>query len=211
LLTLLVFCRGLAASPADDYLAALKASLGGLKTLQADFIQERRLAVFEDTLTSQGRLVFASPDRLRWELERPYHSVLLLNGSGVAKWDIEDGVPRRAKLGGKEALQAALGQILSMLRGDFASLKAGFDIQLAKGRSDGPDLLTLKPKGQALGRYLSGLEFSIDPARQRVVRLRLLEPGGDSTEVRFSHELENAALDPQLFDLDHPLLKSARP
>ncbi len=211
LLTLLLACRALPAATVDDYLAGLKASLGGLKTLQADFIQERSLAVFEDTLESRGRLAFASPDRLRWELEQPYHSVLLLNGAGVAKWDIEAGRVRRVQLGGKEALQAALGQILAMLRGDFASLKAGFDIRLAQGRAGALDQLALKPKGPALARYLSELRFSIDPQRHRVTQLELLEPGGDATRVRFIHPLEDQPLDARLFDLDRPLLEGTAP
>jgi len=206
LLTLLFACRLLAAGPVDDYLAAMKSSLGGLKTLQADFTQERSLAVFNDALRSQGRLCFASPDRLRWELRKPYHSVLLLNGSGVAKWDIDKGRAKRAKLGGREALQAALGQILAMLRGDFASIKTGFSIQLARGKAGSPDLLSLKPKGQALARYLSELKFVIEPQRHRVIELALLEPGGDATLVRFSHQVEDQPLDAQVFDLDHPLL-----
>ena len=215
LLMLLALCSGLrlaaAADPVDAYLAGMKASLGQLKTLQAGFSQERHLAVFEDTLKSQGQLAFSTPDKLRWELQQPYHSVLLLNGSGVAKWDVEAGQARRAKLGGKEALQAALGQILAMLRGDFNSLKTGFDIKLSLGKAGGLDKLALKPKGQALAKYLSGLEFSIDPKRKRVVRLKLLEPGGDDTDVRFSHEKEDAALDAKLFDLDHPLLEGVKP
>jgi outer membrane lipoprotein carrier protein len=184
----------------------MKASLGGLKTLQADFIQERSLAVFDEALQSQGRLCFASPDRLRWELRKPYHSVLLLNGSGVAKWDIDQGRAKRAKLGGREALQAALGQILAMLRGDFGSIKSGFSMQLALGKNGGPDLLSLKPKGQALGRYLSELKFTIEPQRHRVLELALLEPGGDATVVRFSHQVEDQPLDASVFDLDHPQL-----
>ena len=42
-----------------------------IRTVQADFTQEKHLQILAQPLVSRGRLIFAAPDRLRWEYEAP--------------------------------------------------------------------------------------------------------------------------------------------
>jgi outer membrane lipoprotein-sorting protein len=69
----------LSASAQDGILDRLKAA-NAFETLQASFIQTRRSSMLTKDLKSEGRLVLASPDRIRWEVERPYPSVFVSTG-----------------------------------------------------------------------------------------------------------------------------------
>jgi outer membrane lipoprotein-sorting protein len=80
-LLLLVAClvAALSASAQDGILDRLKAA-NAFETLQASFIQTRHSSMLTKDLRSEGRLVLASPDRIRWEVERPYPSVFVSIG-----------------------------------------------------------------------------------------------------------------------------------
>ena len=77
---LLLFLCGLAlaaaASAQDGILDRLKAA-NAFETLQLSFVQTRHSAMLTKDLRSEGRLVLASPDRIRWEVLKPYPSVFV--------------------------------------------------------------------------------------------------------------------------------------
>ena len=68
-----------AASAQDDILDRLKAA-NAFETLQLSFVQTRHSAMLTKDLRSEGRLVLASPDRIRWEVLKPYPSVFVSTG-----------------------------------------------------------------------------------------------------------------------------------
>ena len=79
----LLFLCGLAlavsASAQDDILDRLQAA-NTFETLQLSFVQTRHSAMLTKDLKSEGRLVLASPDRIRWEVLKPYPSVFVSTG-----------------------------------------------------------------------------------------------------------------------------------
>ena len=80
-LILLVACvmLALSASAQDGILDRLKAA-NTFETLQASFVQTRHSSMLTKDLKSEGRLVLMSPDRIRWEVLKPYPSVFVSTG-----------------------------------------------------------------------------------------------------------------------------------
>ena len=80
-LLILLACMTLAlsASAQDGILDRLKAA-NLFETLQASFIQTRHSSMLTKDLKSEGRLVLSSPDRIRWEVLKPYPSVFVSTG-----------------------------------------------------------------------------------------------------------------------------------
>ena len=80
---LILFLAGLAltlsASAQDDMLDRLKAA-NTFETLQLSFVQTRHSAMLTEDLVSEGRMFLASPDRIRWEVLKPYRSVFVSEG-----------------------------------------------------------------------------------------------------------------------------------
>ena len=80
---LILFLCGLAlavtASAQDDILDRLKAA-NTYETLQLSFVQTRHSSMLTKDLVSEGRMVLASPDRIRWEVLKPYPSVFVSSG-----------------------------------------------------------------------------------------------------------------------------------
>ena len=69
----------LAASAQENILDRLKAA-NTYETLQLSFVQTRNSSLLTKDLVSEGRMVLASPDRIRWEVLKPYPSVFVSSG-----------------------------------------------------------------------------------------------------------------------------------
>ena len=67
------------ASAQEGILDRLKAA-NTFETLQASFVQTRHSEMLTKDLVSEGRMVLASPDRIRWEVMKPYPSVFVSTG-----------------------------------------------------------------------------------------------------------------------------------
>ena len=69
----------LAAFAQDALLERLKAA-NTFGTLQADFVQTRHSQMLTKDLVSEGTVALQSPDKLRWEVQKPYRSVFVTEG-----------------------------------------------------------------------------------------------------------------------------------
>ena len=80
-LILILTCLALAltASAQDGILDRLKAA-NTYETLQLSFVQTRHSSMLTKDLVSEGRMVLASPDRIRGEVLKPYPSVFVSRG-----------------------------------------------------------------------------------------------------------------------------------
>ena len=67
------------ASAQDGILDRLKAA-NTYETLQLSFVQTRHSPMLAKDLKSEGRMVLAAPDRIRWEVLKPYPSVFVSSG-----------------------------------------------------------------------------------------------------------------------------------
>lgn len=198
----LFFC--LAALPcttayADDFAdlsSRLTARGKKLQSLQARFVQRKRLALFKSEVTSKGRFFFARPGRLRWELLPPDASVLVVRKKR-AELRIPGEKPRVMDLSTNKTLGVLIEQLLVWLGvRPVADLKRWYHTALTK--KDGRSMLTLKPRSGPLKKRIKQivLEFSGDLSLHRI---RLLQQDGDSTIIEFSGYRRNARVPDKVF------------
>ena len=78
--------RFLEGAERERFLDQLEQRMSARKTIAAEFEQEKVLSLFDDTLKTRGAILFAAPDKLRWETQ----------------WEIEwniGGLPIRRPIG----------------------------------------------------------------------------------------------------------------
>ncbi len=52
--------------------STLNAFTRNISSIYASFVQEKVFSFMEDKLIAQGEFWFATPDKIRWEYEKPY-------------------------------------------------------------------------------------------------------------------------------------------
>lgn len=179
LLPLLALVATVSAGEREEFLEKLSKTLARVKSVRADFTQTKKLAVFKRPVTAHGVLVFERPDRLRWEIRKPFRSILIVNGSKVAKFEWVDGKWRALKLGrAADAILIAIGRLRQWLTGRFD--EEAYEIGVEKGQ------VILKPRDKALKKTIASLHLrptkDLKAMRSVVVR----ERSGDATDIVFS-------------------------
>ncbi len=180
----------------DRILAELEISAAGIKTLASDFVQEKHLEMFQETLVSTGRFSFAQPDKLRWEMLEPVASGFLLNGSSGKRWHQRAGAAVPFDIDREPGMKLITEQLLAWARVDIVWLVQQYRMTLV---SEEPVILKLVPLRPGAEQFLDYLQISFDAKRRYVETVEVHEPGGDFTCIQFAETELNQPLDPALF------------
>ena len=191
--------RELSPQETQRFLTRVRHKLGSMKTLRADFIQERRMAAFIDTLTAKGTCYFMAPGRIRWELREPYRSALVFSEGKVAKFLYEDDRLRKLNPGGKGVMKEVLQMIALWLHGDFEGTKEFFDLQVLRGSVF---ILRLEPRHKQMQEMIRAIELTMDADSYHIKKVTIRESRGDQIVITFVHEELNVDLDEALFAVD---------
>jgi outer membrane lipoprotein-sorting protein len=171
-----------------------------LDTLEADFTQERASEFLARPEASHGRFSYASPDRVRWEYVDPKPISMVIRGDEMLTWYRDLGRAEKVRVGRVSS------QVFRYLNatGSLDSLMGYFAITFAAPAAGEPYRLELKPRYPRIAKRLTGMALWIDRARYLPVRVRYVEPNGDTTDYRFENLRQNVPIPSDRFELALP-------
>jgi outer membrane lipoprotein-sorting protein len=167
-----------------------------------EFVQERHLALFDEPLKTEGVLVFQKPNAIRWEVTKPYRSILVAAAGNAVQFEENDGKWKRIDLSYMKSIPNFVQGMALFLEGKYAERPDEYDFEL---RHDNGPVLVLKPKQKMAKQFIAAFELHFGEdlgagARQVVMR----QPDGDWTSIRFSNQVANAKLPAGTFDTQTP-------
>jgi len=68
-------------------LANLEKKMSGLNNIQTDFIQEKKMAVFDKKIILRGKIFIQAPDLFSWHTNEPVRYIMVIKGNTVKQWD----------------------------------------------------------------------------------------------------------------------------
>ena len=170
-----------AAGSQDEVLARLTRNAAGIETLQGRVLQEKRLEMFKDTVSSRGRFAYRRPDRLRWELTDPVVAGFVLTGSSGRRWHGTTGKTEAFTLESDPMMRVLAGQILASVRADFSPLRKEYRISVA---SESPVTLLLEPLTP--NPFVERVTVTFSKGGEHVESVAVHEKGGDQTTFSFT-------------------------
>lgn len=186
---------GLDTAPLEDWLR----EQASIRSLTADFIQERTLPALSKPVRTSGRLSFVHPGRMRWELGDPASTIAVSDGETATLIDVEK---RRARQIDADSPRARPFTLLG--HGAFRSSESFHEVfEPVESRvTKGIYQLTVRPRDRSLRRHLPWLYLDIDPSRNELRALTVLLE--DETRIRtvFTAHQRNPRVDPALFKPD---------
>lgn len=187
----------------EAFLVETGERLRASRTVFADFVQLKAIPLFQHPARSDGTILFAAPDRLRWEIRAPFESLLVVSGESVAKFEVRDGVRRELKLGGsRDALSLVMGRIQAWFRGEFDDDGHGFRVQV---RAAPVPVIVMTPSSAALAERLGSITLELAPDLASLARLILRERDGGTTTMAFTLRGANLAFPERTFSTTDPL------
>ena len=83
----------------QQFLQEMTIALDDVKNFRVEFEQQRHLSIMMEPLISKGICYFEVPDKLRWEIDEPYSSILIYNEDQIAKFEIDQGQLKKLNFG----------------------------------------------------------------------------------------------------------------
>ncbi len=117
--TMMVLAAALIAFGAADTLDSLRSEAGVIRTVHADFVQEKHLKMLAEPLVARGEIDYRAPDALRWEYQSPIRSILLTMGGKTRRFIESDGKLTEADDVGFDAMPVIMQEISNWMRGRF--------------------------------------------------------------------------------------------
>lgn len=169
--------QALSADP--DTLARIGARMEQPPVVRAEFVQSKQMSALKRPLITSGRLVFSRRHGVLWQIEQPYRMSYVLGEERIIEI-AADGTRRERGLRDVPGL-AQVGRVFrAMLGANTGVLRELFEVSV-RGDPDKWDI-ELKPRQVQLTQFLSGLQLS---GGRFVENIRLSEPSGDTTQIRF--------------------------
>ena len=193
---------GFAARAAEPTLAEVGRALAQADNVVTGFVQERHLSLFDEPLRSEGWLCFKRPGNIRWEVTKPYQSILISDGSGVAQFEWVDERWKKLDIALAGAMQNVVSQIAGVMEGRYASGSKDYAVSLTNSAA-GP-VIQLVPQHEAMRKMMQSIEVHLAPDLKRTTRVVLRETGGDFTDIRFTNQTVGVSLPAKVFDRAQP-------
>lgn len=173
-----------AAAPAPAIaLDELLGRFAGMSGLQAEFREEKRMALLAAPLVNEGTIYFA-PDgkrpRLARHTTRPARSVVVIDGAAIRLAD--DAGREEISLDKSPAVRLFVDSFVKIFAGDREALAAMYTMDLkAEGQRW---TLRLKPRVAPLDRVIERVEITGEGVV--IATMRVVEIGGDEALTTFS-------------------------
>jgi hypothetical protein len=178
-------------------LARIEKNVFTVKTVVSEFHQERQLAMLKEPALSSGRFSYEKPDKLRWEFSDPTPSGFLVNGKLAKQWKGKDNPGEAFDIQQNPVIRLIVDQIVAWTRADFVWIEQRYGITVVK---ENPIALKLVPRSSKEKKYIDYLLISFDADTEYVNTVGIIEKGGDSTTIRFTHMVVNCTLQKDLFE-----------
>jgi outer membrane lipoprotein-sorting protein len=167
----------------DEILEKLQADLKTVTTIEADFQQEKKLAVLDHVLKIRGHFALQKPNKMVWIVKEPVKYAIRIEGDELRQWDEDTNKVQIIHLGGDPTFKAITEQLQSWFIGDYKQLASSYDVFL---EGENPLALGFTPKpGLMIAKVLKHIDVRFGQDNKYIDRMVVHEAGGDTTTLEF--------------------------
>jgi len=187
-------------SSLEEVIKKVQETQRNTNTLQADFRQEKTLALLAKPEVSTGTFVYSKPNNVLWSYDAPKRVQMLITNSKLTTYYPE--------LNKAETLDVARFQdrIFKYMgaTGAIDELSRYFDFTFTNKPSETAYLLDLKPKTGTVAKRVQNIKLWIDKKSYLTTRIEYTEGDGDITKYEFTHLRVNEPVAQSRFVLNLP-------
>jgi outer membrane lipoprotein-sorting protein len=169
-------------------------------TLQADFRQEKELALLAKPEVSTGKFVFSRPSNVLWTYEAPKRVQMVIANGVLTTWYPELGKAERIDV---KKFEDRIFKYMGAT-GAIDELARYFDFTFTDSKSKPVYVLDLTPKNKAVAKRVQRIKLSIDKNTYLTSRVEYVEGDGDITRYEFTNMRINEPVPSSRFALSMP-------
>lgn len=170
-----------AAAQDEPALLRLMAALASVRERRAAFSEERELPELDQPLLSEGRLLWAAPDRLEKTTTWPIEERLTLAGRRLTYERPDRRIRRDFDLAEQPEMEALVEAVRATLAGDLAALRRHYEVAFAAEGTGGRWRIALLPLSLRVRGAVQRISVAGEGAELRSV---VTEGNGATTRMR---------------------------
>lgn len=182
----------------QDMISKIEKAAAGMKTMQCEFVQEKKLGVLNDKLISKGRMYYMAGNMLRWEYTSPYSYIFIINNNKVIMKNAKrtDVIDVNSSKLFKEIARI----MMSSVTGKCLSDSKSFQVKMYQ--SEATWIAKLTPVKKEMKQMFSLITLHVDPKKNIVTQVELTEKSGDVCTITLNGIKTNAAISNKVFTLN---------
>ncbi len=171
-----------------DSFEGIRAAAGKIKSVRANFVQEKHMPILVRPLVSKGHFIFQAPGSLRWEYHQPVLSVLLMHKGEVRRFIQSQKGLVEDTAGNLQSMDFVLQEIAKWLNGRFDE-NPMFEASLVPGNK-----IVLTPKNQDMDQFIQRIELVMDDQPGVMKEVAIYESADSYTRFKFIDSQLNLAI-----------------
>lgn len=169
-------------------------------TLQADFRQEKELALMARPEVSTGTFLYSRPSNVRWTYNTPKRVQMVVAGGFLTTYYPELNKAERIDV---KRFEDRIFKYMGAT-GAIDELARYFDFTFTDSKSKSVFVLDLTPKNRAVSKRVQRIKLWIDKTTYLTSKIEYVEGDGDVTRYEFTNLRINEHVPPSQFALTLP-------
>jgi outer membrane lipoprotein carrier protein len=170
------------------------------KTLQAEFRQEKELALLSKPEASSGTFTYSKPNNVLWVYDAPKRVQMLITGGSLTTYYPDLKKAERVDV---KRFEDRIFKYMGAT-GAIDELGRYFDFTFTDNASNPAFMLDLKPKTRVVARRVQRIKLWIDKKSFLTTKVEYVEGDGDITRYEFANIKLNQPVEQSRFTLALP-------
>jgi outer membrane lipoprotein carrier protein len=195
-----VAARSPKADSLDDVIRKVQLAQAKTNTLQADFRQEKALALMAKPEVSTGRFIYSKPNNVLWTYDAPKRVTMLIADGMLTTYYPDLKKAERIEV---KRYQDRIFKYMGA-SGAIDELGAWFNFTFTNTSDKPYYALDLDPKSKTIAKRVRHIRIYIDKTSYLTTQFEYTEGDGDKTRYEFTNVKVNAPVEQSRFTLQLP-------
>ena len=188
------------ATTLDKVVKEVSARQKKVQTLQANFTQEKELALLAKPEVTTGTFVYSKPNNVLWKYEAPKPVTMLITGGWLTTYYPD--LKKAEKLDVSKYQDRIFRYMAAS--GALDELGRYFDFTFTESKKSPFYTLDLTPKSKVVAKRVKRIKLWIDTQTFLTTKFEYVEADGDLTRYEFKNVRVNEPVPPATFTLNLP-------
>ncbi len=177
----------------------LEKNIGHIESIQAKFIQIKKMKLFKHEIELSGSLYMQKPDHFAWYTHSPIEYAIVFKNNKVLQWNHETDRVDVISFKDMPVLRTIVEQMQSWFYGSYLSLLDEYKVEII---SNAPLRICFIPDEHSF--YLKMLEHVViqfNREQSAIDSIEVKEKSGDMSIFHFKETLINKEIDPSVWEI----------
>ncbi|MEC3906103.1 outer membrane lipoprotein carrier protein LolA [Tamlana sp. 2201CG12-4] len=165
------------------------------KTIVSDFTQYKHLSFLNNDIETIGKLVFKTPNVVKWEYTSPYQYSIIFKDDTLLIND--EGDKSNIDIGSNKMFKSLNNIITNSVKGNMFN---DDEFVISYFKSDGNYLVKFVPKDESMRKFIAVLELVFSQKTTDVIEVKMIEPSNDYTKIIFKNKTRNTTVNDEIFN-----------